>query len=382
MSERILWCITVYNGRAFVPRALNSASRLAGEGIEVDFLILDDCSPDPGWSDELRSLCADHGFEYYRSPRNLGIPRNVNLALRTATARDYDYVVISNSDVVYPVNAVDALVDAARAGGADVGSVTAWSNNVSVYSLPNDNPDLHLADQNAVDWISETLSEHFTTSLMDIPSGISFCILIPTRVVREVGLMDPVFGRGYCEEVDWTLRSRALGYRVTLAPGVFVYHSGGGTNREAGLLLTDQTTVPAHEAILDMRYPQFRDQVAAFETSGILAGACMDAEEILISRAARQFGYSVEVGWLPRGKTTAAVQCVVAPEGTATVRARYRGFEASFTLQEGQDAGELLRERMGSDPVQVNLYDRGSVSARMAAVGGTVIDHYSYPRRV
>ncbi len=39
---------------------------------------------------------------YYCTPRNLGIPRNVSLGMLTAVKRGYDYVVISNSDVLYP----------------------------------------------------------------------------------------------------------------------------------------------------------------------------------------------------------------------------------------------------------------------------------------
>ncbi|WP_258691363.1 glycosyltransferase family 2 protein [Xanthomonas oryzae] len=99
---RILHCITVYNGRAFVPAAIKSALRLDQQEAQIDVLVLDDASPEPGWSEELSAFCKERGVMYYCTPRNLGIPRNVSLGMLTAVKRGYDYVVISNSDVLYP----------------------------------------------------------------------------------------------------------------------------------------------------------------------------------------------------------------------------------------------------------------------------------------
>ena len=220
-------CITVYNGREFVPRTLTSVQQVSREGIELDLLILDDHSPEPGWSQDLEALCAQSGIDYYNSPRNLGIPRNVNLGLARAVTGGYDYVIICNSDIIVPSTVVTDLVACVQ-GDPNLGSVTALSNNVSMYSLPNTDPDRHLADQDIVNWISSGLSGVFAHNVLDIPAGISFCIIIPTPVLRDIGLMDPVFGRGYCEETDFTLRSRRAGYRIGLAPG------SSSTTRAAG----------------------------------------------------------------------------------------------------------------------------------------------------
>ena len=141
---KVLLAITVYNGRIIVPRALRSAMQLRNDVADIDVVVLDDCSPEPGFSQEISALCNELGVLYYRSPRNLGIPRNVNLAMLMAEQRGYDYVVISNSDVMYAATAIDELVKA-HLSDPRIGSVTSWSTNVSVYSLPNTDPDRYLA---------------------------------------------------------------------------------------------------------------------------------------------------------------------------------------------------------------------------------------------
>src|SRR6202521_651506 len=126
--RRILLAVLVYNGQSFVAGCLESAAIIEGGPHDVDVLVLDDCSPDPGWSEAVEALCVRLGIGYYRSPRNLGIPRNMNLALLRGVAKGYDYVVILNSDVVLPRNLVDGMVPVAEYSD-NVGTVTAWSNN-------------------------------------------------------------------------------------------------------------------------------------------------------------------------------------------------------------------------------------------------------------
>ena len=363
---RILHCITVYNGRAFVPAAIESAIRMDQTHAQIDVLVLDDASPEPGWSEELAAFCRERDVMYYRTPRNLGIPRNVSLGMLTAVKRGYDYVVISNSDVLYPRDLMGQMLEVSRQPG--VGSVTAWSNNVSIYSLPNEDPNRFLHDQSVVDWVHAGLAGHFGDAAMDIPAGISFCILISTDVVREVGIMDPCFGRGYCEETDWSLRSLAAGYRIVLAPGTYVFHHGRGSNLDAGIVSLNATTVPANEAIIDLRYPLFRRQVDAFVQSGVLARAHEDAIRKLVVSAGQQFGYGIDVGWVARDRTDES-QVIVqfSPDAAqGDVVASFRGFRLPMKLASG-DLGAQVRAVFGTEPSALNLFDRGGVAESLSA---------------
>ena len=60
--QRVLFAITVYNGRDFVPECLRSAAAMDPEHAEVDLLVLDDASPEPGFSEDIAALCSELGI--------------------------------------------------------------------------------------------------------------------------------------------------------------------------------------------------------------------------------------------------------------------------------------------------------------------------------
>ncbi len=114
--------------------------------------------------------------------------------------------------------------------------------------------------------------KEFDGQAIPIPSGVGFCMALSTSAIARVGLMDPVFGRGYSEEIDWCLRSHVEGFTSVLAPSCFVYHAGSGITRAEGLVGRGDHIVHAHQAIIDERYPLYRSQLAAFVASSIPGG--------------------------------------------------------------------------------------------------------------
>lgn len=382
--QRVLHCITVYNGRNFVPRAITSAIRMAkASAAEVDVLILDDASPEPGWSEELEQICRDAGVLYYCTPRNLGIPRNVSLGLLTALEHGYDFVTINNSDVIFPKNLINVMLPVASQ--PQVGSVTAWSNNVSIYSIPNEDPDEYLASQDVVDRICDICTDTFMHDAIDIPAGISFCIMMPTDVVRDVGVMDPCFGRGYCEETDWSLRSLAAGYRLCLAPAAFVYHQGRGSNQAAGLVSAGATTVPANEAIIDMRYPKFRMTVDAFIRSKKMEGLWERVQDAIVDNVARRDGYDVNIGWLDFPAKSGGVSVNLRADASGVYgKVSVLGFSSRIDLSGTDPLGEL-QARLGSKPRVVKISDRQAVPEGLESIMLGEADRvvpYRYPSRV
>ena len=392
--RKVLIALLVYNGRSFVPRAVASAARLQSGHREastlhhVDVVIFDDASPDPGWSEELAGLCSSLGVGYYCTPRNLGIPRNMNLGLLWAEKAGYDYVVILNSDVIVPLNMADAMVAAAESDPL-IGSVTAWSNSASIFSLPNVEPDSFLTESASVDAVSATVHREFGKQTIDLPTGVGFCMMISRNAIAEVGLFDPVFGRGYCEEVDWCQRAAQQGLRNVLSPGAFVYHMGSATNREAGILAPGEQTVHTNEAIIDLRYPAYRAGLAAWSESKVIVPVVARGLARLISEAAQTHGYVVDASWLrrsPEPSLDQRVRITINPDGPdPLVEAGVHGWRCPIPV--GDDGIlKAIAAFVGCQPTEVRLMDRGAIAQRLQAeadaTGLPVAQLRRYPERV
>jgi GT2 family glycosyltransferase len=389
---RVLVAVIVYNGRSFVPRALRSIARLVHTSShQVDVLVLDDASPDPGWSAELASLCQSLGIDCYTTPRNLGIPRNMNLGLLRSAEGGYDGCVLLNSDVVVSAQLIDSLV-AASVSAPNIASVTAWANDVSIFSLDNDNAEAHLSDQSLLDSVATSLADEFAGATVELPTGCGFCLYIPNGAIDAVGVMDPVFGRGYAEEVDWCCRAVERGWRHLLALDAFAFHMGSATNREAGILAKGMRTVLTNEAIVDMRHPWYRQSLSDWDDKDPLSEARDRAVHRLVTDAARERGVVIDATWLERGGSDPVqgpepkVRVVVLPDGDEpVVEARVDGWRLRIPVG---DEGPLsaIAGLLGVAPSQVRLHDDGDVSGRLAveatAAGIPVRRTARYPERV
>jgi len=376
-SWRVLVALLVYNGEEFVGPCLSSLAQLESGPHATDVLVLDDASPKPGWSERCRDITTELGFGYYRTPRNLGIPRNMNLGMLRAVDAEYDAVILLNSDTVLPANLIPTLMRPLIEDDL-ASSSTAWSNNASIYSLPNDDADRLVDMPGMIDWISERMDEEFDGQAIPVPSGVGFCMAIPTRVIKDVGLMDPVFGRGYSEEIDWCLRSHSMGYKSVLAPSCFVYHAGSGITKAEGLIGDGDRTVAAHHAIIEQRYPLYISQLIALSASSIVDGMRERGLRRIITSAARDRGYRLETSRLNQHTGDHdVVRFRLDPDGdAASITAVYEGFAAEFSLGEG-GALPTVEAIVGRPPTEIRIFDRGAASKNLeteaARSGATAI---------
>ena len=160
----------------------------------------------------------------------LGFLRSANRALRES-ARD---AVLLNSDTQVTAGWLGRL-RAAAYSDAKIATVTPFSNNATICSLPR------FLDENAIpagytiDSFGALVTRVSRREYPRLPTGVGFCLYVKRSVLDEIGLFDEAFGLGYGEEVDLCLRAASRGYVHVLDDATFIFHEGSrsfGRSRE------------------------------------------------------------------------------------------------------------------------------------------------------
>jgi O-antigen biosynthesis protein len=245
--------VPVYGNLVAVKRCLESvlAFRTA---VVSRILVVDDASPDTETVDYLQALRASGAIELIRHDINLGVVAANNVGI-AKSRRD---VVLLNSDIEVHGDWADRLLRCAYSRD-DIGTVTPFSNNASICSYPSMvsyvMPEgLSLAD------LDNLFARTNAGELVDLPTGISFCMLIRRACLDVVGLFDRErFGRGYGDETDFCQRAALAGWRNVVCADTFVYHEGGGSFGPERF-----ARAAAAERVLGVLYPDYAARVRDF----------------------------------------------------------------------------------------------------------------------
>jgi GT2 family glycosyltransferase len=190
-------------------------------------VVINDASPDESLSAWLEEQAAVNGFTLIRHEENKGFVETVNHGMAMSPVKD---VVLLNSDAEVANNWLERMRDAAYSMGK-IASVTPFSNNATICSFPNF-PNFHHGDDLPCGLSTRVVDEFFSRygksdELIEIPTGVGFCMYIRRDCLNEVGLFDAkTFGRGYGEETDWCQRAIKKGWVNVHQLNLFVYHKG------------------------------------------------------------------------------------------------------------------------------------------------------------
>ena len=239
-------------------------------------VLINDASPEPDMAKVLRGFTSQPGVFLMTNDRNAGFIRTVNRGLGFAGGGD---VLLLNADTVLFAGSLDELCGVAAAA-AEIGTVTAMSNNATIFSYPH--PTIRKEKLPDIGWAelaAAALSANAGVAV-EVPTGHGFCMLIKGEVLRRIGLLDEEFGRGYGEENDLCQRAADLGYRHVAAAGVIVEH------RESVSFNSEKTSLlAANLPRLEELYPEFTPTIMEFERQDGLRRARWGLDELRLGRA-------------------------------------------------------------------------------------------------
>ena len=242
-------------------------------------LLINDASPEPEMAAMLAGFASAANLTILDNPANLGFIKSVNRGFNHCVAGD---VLLLNSDTVVFPGAFAELHAVAHAA-ADIATVTALSNNATIFNYPVPEVPMELLADAGWDEIAAAALAANRGIALEVPTGHGFCMLIRRDALDRVGRFNEAFGRGYGEENEFCQRAADLGFRHVAAGGVLVEHrerTSFGVEREALL----KVNLPRLAAM----YPEYDEAILAHTRADPLwvARLPLDAHRLRKARAA------------------------------------------------------------------------------------------------
>jgi GT2 family glycosyltransferase/glycosyltransferase involved in cell wall biosynthesis len=336
---RLMVLIPVYRGVEITRDCIES---VLAQGEDATLLLINDASPEPGMAEMLAGYAPRPGIVVLTNAENLGFVRTVNRGFGFASGAD---ILLLNADTILYPGALRELRRVAYAE-AQIGTVTALSNNATVFSYPH--AQLRRAELPDIGWdaLARAALQIGTGTYADAPTGHGFCLFIKSEVLARVGLFDEAFGRGYGEENDFCLRAAGLGYRNVAAGGVLVEH------KESISFAGEKSSLIAQNLPrLNAVYPEYTPVVMAFEQQDGLRALRWGLDRLRLERAARRQRFILLVGNHLEGGTAKAMEDIEQHIGYGdATKLHLRGIGAGM-MELSCDA-PLLRARFMPDEIE------------------------------
>ncbi len=259
--------IPVYNAPAELDRCL--ATLYQTVPVDAEVVVIDDASPDAEvryvldrWQQRARS-----SWQFVFQKHNLGFVGTVNRGIEM-TQHD---VVLLNSDTETTTGWLEGM-QRCLASDPLIATATPWTNNGEIASIPyfcQNNPSPRNPDA-----VARIIARTGEASYPELPTAVGFCMAVSRQALDTLGLFDEeIFGRGYGEENDFSMRAQQAGLRNVLCDDVYVVHQGGRSFGPLGLK-PDESSM---RRLLSC-HPGYLQQIEVFINSDPLA---MRREELV-----------------------------------------------------------------------------------------------------
>lgn len=255
--------IPIYAGFEEVKRCLDTAQATLRPDDRI--IAVYDAGPEPEIEKYLRDMVQSDQLLIMFNEENLGFPRTVNRGLDVSRP-DADIICL-NADTAVPPRWIERLQ--AKATQFDrVASVTPMSNNATIMSFPRCNFENALAhDEKFLEYDKAFEARGASSEPIHLPTAVGFCMYMTRASINEIGGFSDEYGRGYFEEVDWSLRAKEKGFLNIAATDLFVEHEGSVSFGKD----TREQLVADNAGILSAKFPEYIQSVSNFVRQDPLA---------------------------------------------------------------------------------------------------------------
>ena len=241
-------------------------------------MLVNDCGPDAELIEKSikKSIKGHENFIYYRNPKNLGFIGNCNRAVLELDDTNND-ILLLNSDTKVTAGFLEEMITALYSA-EDIGAVSPRSNNATIATVP-----LSAAPQKGIEsGKSYQIFQKIKNKLpryVKVPVAHGFCMLIRRDLIKKYGLFDPIFGKGYGEEVDFCMRIKQKGYTSLLANRAYVFH----LEARSFSLETKAKLLEENNKIVWSRWPKYRQSVREYMADAVARETAIE-ESVLGTR--------------------------------------------------------------------------------------------------
>lgn len=192
-------------------------------------------------------------IKYLINKKNLGFVQTCNIGMRLSK---HD-VILLNSDTKVSYRWIDKLIKVAYSD-KKIASVTPLSNNATIFSFPKFNQ-INKPTNNP-NKISNILEKITPLEYIPAPTMHGFCCLIKRKYLKKYGFFDEVFGKGYGEENDLSLRFEKNNLLNVMAINTYITHY----ETKSFLSEEKKELINEHIKIINKKYPYYIKKVFDF----------------------------------------------------------------------------------------------------------------------
>ena len=232
-TEKVSIIVLVWNRLDVTTACIKSILRNTNHPFEL--IIVDNGSTEPvgAWVEE--HLHGLNHIIYHRNDTNQGFPQGCNDGMARATG---EHIVLLNNDTI--VTTYWLCRQVAAFADPQIGIVGPVSRETSAFQniftiLPIEQLPLNLRKRKPFSSMKELLHFSFLYTAMMLGQKqeemfvAGLCMLIRKEVWQKIGGMDACYGFGNCEDTDYCIRTKRLGYRVEVLRDIFIDHIRSST---------------------------------------------------------------------------------------------------------------------------------------------------------